>query len=623
MTEITLEVNGREITADDGDTILEACENAGIEIPTLCHHSTLSDVGACRMCSVEIEGSGFETACTTPAQDGLVVKTDTEELREHRRRILELICAEENHYCMYCDMDGDCELQDLFKEYDLDHVRIPFSYRSFPVDAVSDHLIIDHNRCILCGRCIRVCEEVVSNDTLDFGGRGQDTKVVADLNQPIGESTCISCGACQQVCPTGTILSKHSVYKGNTRECESQETTCLNCSIGCETEVFTRSNNLVQIQGTETEGASGGQLCEKGRYRPLMEDRERVLSPSSNGDGQREELELEEALGRARDMLKNAGSINAFASSRLPTELLQGFERTLKDMGATLDVVGAAEDRAENAALEQSGLDESLFADSVADLLSSDSVLAYDSTMVETHPVLSAYLRKASKGPGSLSVVDCGENCFDRYSTSYLELSSPEEELTATLVEAVEKGATEAADLDEKLSGLSVNGEEAANAIGELLEEDETYVVIGQEVANSEDLKSIFKLASLTDSKVVNLTSVSNRGALQLDHGELEESPELAYLLASDDQELEQMISVAESADQVIVQAARMSELTALADLVLPSPAWFEMEGTFQDLEGGSKVVQAPLESKLSFPSALDLIEGLASGTITQTQKAG
>lgn len=610
MSQLELKVDGETITAQEGDTILEACERAGIEIPTLCHHSSLSDVGACRICSVDIEGSGFETACTTPVQDGLVIRTNTEELQEHRKTILELICAEENHYCMYCDQDGDCELQDLFKEYGVDHVSIPFSYKSYPVDAVSEHLVIDHNRCILCGRCIRACEEVVSNDTLDFGGRGQETKVVADLNQSLGESTCISCGLCQQVCPTGTIFSKHSAYRGNTKESVSTTSYCTNCSVGCGIDVFTRSNNLVQIRGNEIDGPSGGQLCEKGRFQPHMDGRERVDGPFFNSNGATEETTVSDALNQAAQKLSEASELAGMISSRVPLETGESFESLMDNYGGKFDVPGGRKRINQKRALEENGSFEGLYADSIEELLDADSVMVYDTSIVDTHPVPSAYIRKAAKSGCDLFCVDDQEDRFSRYSTEKFNLPKAKTPLTEFLLEGLE-GEDSLGSREDKLQEAGLRADDLYAAGESLSGDGASFIVTGPRVDDRNSLAAIYQLAEKTGSKLLELSPICNQGMCELSLSSVDGKPDVAYLLASDDADLDEMVDLAERSEYVIVQAARKSKLTELADLVLPALPWIERKGTFVDIEGERKELARVLDPRISVESDREILEEL------------
>jgi len=206
----TLEIDGRMITGVSGETIFAVAWEHGIHIPRLCHIGGISDVGACRLCMVEVEGQRkLQASCLTPVEEGMVVRTDTPKLRAHRKLIVELLMAERNHVCAVCVANGACELQDLASRLGIDHVRLRYQFPSLPVDTSHERFGIDHNRCILCTRCVRVCDEVEGAHTWDVSGRGAGCRVITDLGEPWGSSdSCTGCGKCVQVCPTGALFDK-------------------------------------------------------------------------------------------------------------------------------------------------------------------------------------------------------------------------------------------------------------------------------------------------------------------------------------------------------------------------------------------------------------------------------
>ena len=206
----TLTIDGKQISAQEGETILSAATEAGINIPTLCHLDGLSEVAACRLCLVEVAGtSKLLPSCVSTVAEGMDVKTDTERLRKYRLMILELLFAERNHVCSVCVANGHCDLQSQAERQGMTHVRFPYLFPEAKVDASHELFIMDHNRCILCTRCVRVCDEIEGAHTWDVMGRGTDSRVITDLNQPWGESdSCTSCGKCVQVCPTGALSEK-------------------------------------------------------------------------------------------------------------------------------------------------------------------------------------------------------------------------------------------------------------------------------------------------------------------------------------------------------------------------------------------------------------------------------
>jgi bidirectional [NiFe] hydrogenase diaphorase subunit len=208
----TLIIDGEEVSALRGQTILEVARENDIKIPTLCHLDGLSDVGACRMCLVEIKGSNkLLPACVATVFEGMEVSTNTERLQKHRRTILELLFAERNHICSVCVSNGHCELQSLAQEQGLTHIRLPYRNPELGVDASNERYTLDHNRCILCTRCVRVCAEIEGAHVWDLMGRGINTTVITDLHEDWGSSTCTRCGKCVQVCPTGALLDKSRI----------------------------------------------------------------------------------------------------------------------------------------------------------------------------------------------------------------------------------------------------------------------------------------------------------------------------------------------------------------------------------------------------------------------------
>jgi len=205
---VTIKIDGRGIATSPGRTILDAAEENGIRIPTLCHLKGLTDVGACRVCIVDVRGQ-FVTACTTNVAEGMEILTDTEAVRAHRRMIVELLFAEGNHVCSFCVSSGGCELQDLACEGGMQSVRIPYAFPRNRVDASHPRFLIDRDRCVVCGRCVRACGEIEGARTWDFAERGSAVRVITDLDVDWGQAeTCTGCGKCVDVCPTGALVLK-------------------------------------------------------------------------------------------------------------------------------------------------------------------------------------------------------------------------------------------------------------------------------------------------------------------------------------------------------------------------------------------------------------------------------
>jgi formate dehydrogenase major subunit len=215
-----------------------------------------------------------------------------------------MIFSERNHFCPYCEMSGSCELQNLGYRYQVDHWVFSTYTKPFPLDATHKYYLMDHNRCVLCGRCIRACEELVANHTLGLGQRGSESMVHADANIPLGESSCISCGTCTQVCPTGALFYKRSAFMGKDSLTTKVKSTCNQCGIGCGTEVVTRGGNVLGILGDWDAPVNKGLLCKMGRFEPLYDSRQRLTAPLLRTKGKLKEISWEEAIQTLAKQIK-------------------------------------------------------------------------------------------------------------------------------------------------------------------------------------------------------------------------------------------------------------------------------------------------------------------------------
>ena len=636
MKEITLTINGRQVKGKEGNTVLEICQANDIDVPTLCHLDGLSDVGACRMCMVEIEKERRPVpACTYPARDGLVIQTNTERLERYRRQVLELIFTEHNHFCMFCEQSGDCELQKLAYQYQMDNVRYPYAFPSLAVDSLSNYLVIDHNRCILCGRCIRACSEVAASHTLTFSQRGWKTSVSADLEQPLGESSCLSCGACVQACPTGAIFGKFNLYKGKTDECQQIKTICPNCGVGCELSVLIKDNNLVRIEAPSLISPRGA-LCRMGRFELLEPTPPRITSPLvRNKEGELEECSLDRATDIIVQRLAEAnGSFAGMISTRLPNETLSLFNKFISEVAGSnsIDTPDGALYRTISDGISQFPNNKRGLAIEcpIEEIAEADCIIVVGADPEKTNPIVSTLARQAvSNRKAKLIVINPSRDVFPLLSDLWLKPSAGSE---GTLLNSlarilIDKGVV----VSEKISAEFIKSlsqfetDKVAKTTGidkkmlELAAEmygkaERGVIIYGEELLQSNDatpVTAILNLADITGNqindklRVISLKPGANsRGAweLGLAKGIKENKPKTLYLLLGDEPESEELLRWLRGVDFLIAQASYHSPVVFMADVVLPSLTWAEREGKYIAMDGRAQALRRVLKPKDSLP---------------------
>ena len=249
VKEVTLTIDGTEVTVAEGSSLMRAAVQAGIKIPKLCATDSLEAFGSCRMCLVEIEGvAGAPASCTTPVAAGMRVHTQTPLLQDLRRGVMELYVSDHPLDCLTCAADGDCELQDAAGEVGLREVRYGqggADHLDLPRDESNPYFSFDPAKCIVCSRCVRACDDVQGTFALTLQGRGFGSKVAAGLDEPFLTSECVSCGACVQACPTAALLEKSVIEIGQPEH--SVLTTCAYCGVGCAFKVEMRGDDVVRM----------------------------------------------------------------------------------------------------------------------------------------------------------------------------------------------------------------------------------------------------------------------------------------------------------------------------------------------------------------------------------------
>ena len=294
MDEINLTINGQEVKIKKGLTVLEAAQAAGIYIPTLCYDADLEPYGSCRLCVVEIENMrGLPTACTTPATDGMIVHTETPAVNDVRRTAIDLLIADHPLDCLTCPKNQRCDLQKVAAYLGITERRLPGVEKALPIDDSNPFFYLNRNYCILCGKCVRACDEVTGVNAIEIVDRGYPSRVSPFGDKPLMESICQSCGECVVRCPVNALMPKNVTWP--TREVE---TICPYCGVGCGMQLGIRDGQIVSVQGSRENPASKGRLCVKGRFgiSEFVHHPERLANPLVKRNGEFIEVTWNEAL---------------------------------------------------------------------------------------------------------------------------------------------------------------------------------------------------------------------------------------------------------------------------------------------------------------------------------------
>jgi predicted molibdopterin-dependent oxidoreductase YjgC len=618
---IELSIDGQKVEVEEGTSVLDATRKAGVFVPTLCHQRDLSPFGGCRMCTVEIEGiRGFPTSCTTPAEQGMVVRTDSKEISELRKGVLELMLSEHPSSCLVCeDRNGcweahectgraevttgckfcpnhrRCELQyvveRVFGEED-PVIGVETRYRAIPVDRRDAFIDRDDNLCILCGRCVRACAEQSLSNTLDFMHRGGEARVGTAFNRTLMESGCRFCGACVDACPTGTLAERVRRWEGPAQD--RVRTTCSFCSLGCQFALGVKNERVIEALPQRGGDTGERQACVRGRFAVVefIRSVRRIKSPMVRRDGVLVEVPWETALEAAaegirscdaqRSALLYSGSCtnediyiaHKFARDVLETPHVEGSPRFA--YGPLLGAAGGGAPEAR-----------------ISDLAQAGTVLIVGADPEFSHPVLAVMLKRAAMESRTRLVL-VGPNGTSLSADAACEIRhAPGEER-----QVLER-------LHKRLSGgKSGESQEDLEHAAEILEaatrEGSAVVVYGsgpmRRLEGSANRELVEGIAKALSAKVLPLLSRANdRGAIEIANAfdsqglsapEIFEAAQngrmdLLYLIGED------LWPGSYDAKFVVVQDMFLpAEAGEIADVVFPVASFVEIDGTYTNLEG-------------------------------------
>ncbi len=416
--EVTLEIDGMQVSVPQGTSVMRAAFQCGINVPKLCATDSLEPFGSCRLCLVEIEGRrGYPASCTTLVEPGMKVHTQSDKLQSLRKGVMELYISDHPLDCLTCAANGDCELQDMAGQTGLREVRYGFSGRNhlaFSKDESNPYFAYDPSKCIVCNRCVRACEEIQGTYALTITGRGFESRVSAGQGQSFMESDCVSCGACVQACPTATLQEKSVIEKGLPEH--SVVTTCAYCGVGCAFTAEMKGNEVVRMVPYKYGQANEGHSCVKGRFAwGYATHQDRILKPMirSKITEPWREVSWDEALDYAASEFKRIqeqhgkNAVGGIVSSRCTNEegyLVQKLVRAAFGNN-NVDTCARVCHSPTGYGLKQT-LGESAGTQTFKSVEHSDVIMVIGANPTDAHPVFASRMKKRLKAGAKLIVID-------------------------------------------------------------------------------------------------------------------------------------------------------------------------------------------------------------------------
>jgi len=421
MDQITLMIDGRELVAQPGETILQVALANGVDIPHLCYDPRLTPTGACRLCLVEIEGQvGLHTACTRLAEPGMVVRTNTDEIRALRKTTLELLLSEHNPTCTTCDRDGDCLLQDYAYEYQVDEKRfppvmIPPGGKNYTAD--NKAIVYDPSKCIRCQRCVKVCAEVQMANALTLKERAGDVQVTTGFDVGLYDSPCEVCGQCVSTCPTGALYERAAVGQGKVKDLVKTRTTCPYCGVGCQLDlnVNRKTGRIVRVTSEAGCVPNDGNTCVKGRFgMEFVAKADRLTTPLVKENGSFREASWDEALdlvvARFTDVKSQYGpdALAGLSSAKTTNEENFIMQKFVRAVFGTNNVDHCARlCHASTVAGLARAFGSGAMTNSIEEFRRAPLIFVIGSNTTECHPVIGILIRQAvASGDTTLIVAD-------------------------------------------------------------------------------------------------------------------------------------------------------------------------------------------------------------------------
>ena len=463
LEEITLSLNGSQVTGRPGTTVLELAQQKGIYIPTLCHDPHLTPAGACRVCLVENEATGALLAsCVTPIAPAMLINTESPQAIEARRTVVELLLASHPDSCIICDKGNRCQLRRIASDLGIGEVRFSPMRHYYPIEDANPFIERDLTKCILCGKCVRGCQELMEIGAIDYAYRGFDSIPATPLEVPLEQSPCEFCGLCVSLCPTGALSEKMRKYEG--RETRRVRTICPFCGCGCSIYLELRDQKVIGVSADGGSPVNDICLCVKGRFGyDFINHPDRLTKPLVRRNGNLEEASWEEALdlvaSRLRQIREESGadSIACLSSAKSTNEenyLMQKFARAV--IGTNNVDHCARLCHASTVAGLASSFDSGAMTNSIAEIENADVILITGSNTTESHPIIARRVKRAVRKGANLIVVDPRETTITKFATLWLRQNPGTDVawLNGLMHVIIEEGLWDRGYVDERTEGF-------------------------------------------------------------------------------------------------------------------------------------------------------------------------
>lgn len=413
---ITLTINDKKIVAEEGKTILEVAQENGIHIPTLCHYDTIHDTNSCRICVVEVEGArGLLPSCHAQAADNMVIRTETEQILNNRRSIVNLLLSNGNHNCLSCEASGECDLQQISYELGIEKPDyIMETIYKGEVDDSSEMIVRDTRKCILCRKCVTACNDIVVNNVLGVGHRGSESIIICDNDKKMGESSCVQCGVCVQNCPVGALLDKKSIGKARNWEMKKVRTTCPYCGVGCQLYLHMKGDQIVKVTGVEDAYPNKGRTCVKGRYGyDFIYSQDRLTTPLIKENGVFREASWDEALdlvaSKFKQIIAESGpdALAGVSCARSINEDSYYMQRLFRGTFQSANIDHCARScHAPTVTGLMTSFGTGGMTNSIGEFANTKLLFCIGTNMTEAHPVAATFVKNGKNNGAKLIVVD-------------------------------------------------------------------------------------------------------------------------------------------------------------------------------------------------------------------------